>query len=203
MRRLMLAVALIALPLAASAAEGPAAEADKPDPEIEGAKAVLKQYLDALVKAAEGKKPKPADVSKKLAGVKKFVHPKTLELIASQEKKNLVSNGLAVWVHAKEDYWLQEYTMEEARKALFGTVVIETKEKNWRVAEAGEDGEPEPTSYLLAKVAGKWLVVDKLRNGTFSNDGIKGGYKEFLDAGKKEPAPETKPADVKEAPKKP
>jgi hypothetical protein len=204
MRRLMLAVALVALPLTAQAADAPA-DAEKPDPEIEGAKAVLKGYLDGLVKAAEGKKPKPADVAKKLAATaKKSIHPKTLELIAAQEKKNLVTNALAVWVHAKEDYWLMEYTMEEARQAALGAIVIEAKEKNWRVAEGGEDGDPEPTSYLLGKTGAKWLVIDKRRNEAFTNDGIKAGYREYFEAAKKEPAPtEAKPADAKEAPKKP
>jgi len=211
MRRLVLAVALVALPITSFAQD--ADKAEKADPEIEAAKGVLKQYLDTLVKAAEGKKPKPADVVKKLAAARKFIHPKTLELIASQEKKNLVNNGLAVWVHAKDDYWLLEYTMEEARRTAAGAIVIEAKEKNWRVAEGGEDGDPEPTSYLLGKSGGKWLVIDKRRNETFSNDGIKAGYKEYFEAAKKEPAPETpapdakapdakaKPSDAKEAPK--
>jgi len=107
--------------------EGPA-DADKPDPEVEQAKAILKQYLDGLVKAAEARSPSRGR-RQEATGAKKFIHPKTLELITSQEKKNLVTNGLAVWC-SQEDYWLMEYTLEEARKATLGAVVVEAKEKN-------------------------------------------------------------------------
>ena len=194
MRRLMLVLALSALSVPALAQDQ--ADAAKPDPELDGAKAVLKQFLDTVVKAGSAKKPKAADVAKNLQGVKKFVHAKTLELIAGQEKKSLASNAmnaLAVWNHAKEDYWLKEYEFGDVRKAEFGSVVVDVREKNWRVAEGGEDGEFESDSYLLAKVGAKWMVVDKRRNETFTDKAIKVGYKDYFDAGgdkpeKKEPA---------------
>jgi len=201
MRRLPLVIALSLL-------TGPALgqdQADKPDPDLEGAKSVLKQYLDTLVKGAEGKKPKPADVAKKLQTAKKFIHPKTLELVAAQEKKGQVSAPMAVWFHANKDYWLQEVEVGEARKSALGTVVIETREKNWRVEESGEDGEAEADSYLLAKAGGKWVVVDKRRNETFNDAAIKAGYRDYLEAEKKEPEkkePEKKEPEKKEAPKK-
>jgi len=198
MLRLLLAAALI-LPLTARAAEPPA-DADKPDPELAAAKAVLKQYLDTLAKSAEGKKPVPAEVAKKLQGAKKFIHPKMLELIAGQEKKSMATLALAVWDHAKDDYWLMSYDLGDAHSAALGAVVVDAKEKNWRVQEAGEDGDPEPTSYLLCKSGGKWLVIDKRRNETFTNDAIKMGYKEYFDAAK--PA-DAKPADAKPADAKP
>lgn len=187
MRRLVLVLSLCALSMPAGAQE-PAA-----DPESEAAKAVLKQYLDVLVKAGEGKKPKPADVAKKLQAAKKFVHPKTLELIAAQEKNKLVTIALAVWHHAKEDFWLKEYELGEVRKAAQGAVVVEVRERNWRVAEGGEDGEHEPTSYLLGKVSGKWVLVDKRRNETFSDSAIKAGYKGYFEEAAKEPAPSPAP----------
>jgi len=200
MRRFTLVVALSALASAPAFAQDPAAaDSAKPDPEVDAAKAVLKQYLDSLVKAGSARKAKPADVSRSLQAAKKFVHPKTLELIATQEKKNLAANAmnaLAVWNHAKEDYWLKSYEMGEGRKAEFGSVVVDVNEKNWRVAEGGEDGEFESDSYLLAKVGGKWILVDKRRNGTCTDSAIKVGYKEHFDAGaekkdeKKEPAKE-------------
>ncbi|MGC4115879.1 MAG: hypothetical protein QM765_15055 [Myxococcales bacterium] len=158
---------------------------------------MLKQYLEFLVKAGTVKgKPKAADVAKSLQAAKKFIHPKTLELIAGQEKKSLAANAmcaLAVWNHAKEDYWLKSYELGEARKAEFGSVVVDVSEKNWRVAEGGEDGEFENDSYLLAKSGGKSILVDKRRNETFADKAIKVGYKEYFDAGekkeeKKEPA---------------
>jgi len=123
-------------------------------------------------------------VAKSLQAAKKLIHPKTLELIAGQEKKNLAANAmnaLAVWNHAKEDYWLKEYELGEMRKAEYGTVVVDVREKNWRVAEGGEDGEFESDSYLLAKVGAKWIVVDKRRNETFTDQGIKVGYKDLFD----------------------
>jgi len=191
MRRLSLVLAVSCLSLPAFA-QG---EAEKPDPELESAKTVLKQYLDFLVKSSEGKKPKPADVAKKLQGAKKFLHAKTLEFIAGQEQKKLVTNALAVWVHAKEDFWLREYEIGELRKGVLGTVAIEARERNWRVAEGGEDGEHEPTSYLLGKVNGKWLLVDKRRNETFSDAAIKAGYRDYFEAEKKEPKKEEPKAE--------
>lgn len=194
MRRTLLALALASFAAPALAAEPASPPADA-TADIEAAKAVLKQYLDALVKAGEGRKPKPVEVSKKLQGAKKYVHPKTLELIAAQEKKKLVTNALAVWHHAKEDYWLKVYELDEGRAAQFGTVVIEAREKNWRVAEGGEDGEWEPTSYLMAKVKDRWLLVDKRRNETFSDSAIRIGYEDYFVAPeKKEPAKKEEPA---------
>ncbi|HEY3449469.1 MAG TPA: hypothetical protein VGK67_24150 [Myxococcales bacterium] len=198
MRRLMLVLALSALSVPAFAQDPAAADTAKPDPEVDAAKAVLKQYLDSLVKAGSVKKPKAADVAKSLQAAKKFIHPKTLELIAGQEKKNLAANAmnaLGTWNHAKEDYWLKSYEIGEARKAEFGSVVVDVSEKNWRVAEGGEDGEFESDSYLLTKVGAKWVLVDKRRNETFTDKAIKVGYKEYFDAGekkeeKKEPAKE-------------
>ena len=198
MRRLLAVVALSLLTVPALAQD----QAEKPDPDLDGAKAVLKQYLDTLVKAAEGKKPKPADVAKKLQAAKKFVHSKTLELIAGQEKKGLVSNALAVWFHAKEDYWLQQYEFADQHKSALGTVVIETREKNWRVAEGGEDGEWELDSYLLGKVGGKWLVAEKRRNETFADGAIKASYRDFFDADKKADEPKKIDEPKKDEPKK-
>ncbi len=198
MRR-MLFVALCALAVPAAAAEpaapaAPATEA-KPDADVEAAKAVLKQYLDTLIKAAEGRKPTPAQVSGKLAGAKKFIHPKTLELIATQEKNKVVTNALAVWHWAEADYWLKEFELGDLKTSVLGTVVAETREKNWRVEEQGEDGEWELDSYLLAPVKGKWLIIDKRRNETFTEKAIKIGYKEYFGEAKKE---EPKKPEVKE-----
>lgn len=202
MRRLMLVLALSGLCVPAFAQDPAAADPAKPDPEVEAAKGVLKQYLETLVKAGTVKgKPKAADVAKSLQVAKKFVHPKTLELIAGQEKRNLAANAmdaLAVWNHAKEDYWLKSYELGDARKAEFGSVVVDVQEKNWRVAEGGEDGEFENDSYLLAKAGKGWVVVGKRRNETFNDKAIKVGYKDYFDAGeKKEPAKEEKKEEAK------
>ncbi len=171
-----------------------AEEAAEKSADVEQAKKVAVEYLDTLVKGAAGKKPKPAEVSKKLASAKKFIHPKTMDLIKDQEKRKLVTVGVAVWHWAKNDYWLTEYEITEVRASgVNDTVVVEANEKNWRVEEGGEDSEPEQASYLLGKHEGKWYVVDKRRNGTFDKQAIRLGYKGYFDAEKKAEA--AKPAD--------
>jgi hypothetical protein len=169
---------------------------EKPDPDFDAAKAVLKQYLDATLKAAEGRNPTPAQVSQKLAAVSKFIHPKTLALIADQEKRKVVTNALAVWHWAKADYWLKAVEVGEARKGPFGSIIVETQEKNWRVEEKGEDGEFEPASYLLAPVKGRWLIVDKRRNESFTDRAIKLGYRDYFEGAAAGAKPD-KPVDKK------
>lgn len=178
MRRLLLAASLCLLALPAVAAEE---AAEKGDPQAEKAKALVKQYLDQVAKAGEGKKPKPSDVSKKLTAVKKLIHPKTLELIAEQEKKKNVTVSLAVWHYAMTDYWMKSYELGEVKPGANGTYVVAAEEKNWRVQEGGEDEEAEPTSYLVGQYKGKWFITDKLRNGTFDDQSIKVGKKGYFD----------------------
>ena len=182
MRCWMIAVVLALPPSAASVASSPATPAEQA---LESAQAFLKQYLDTLVKAGEGKKPKPADVARKLLGARKYLHPKTLELIAAQEKKGLAANsmsGLAAWNHAKADYWLTKFTLVAARPSDHGSVVVDTREHNWRVDEGGEDAESEVASYLLARVDGRWLLVEKRRNETFTDEAVKAGYPEYFES---------------------
>lgn len=186
MRRFLLVVAMCCFALPAFA-EG--ADANQ-NADAESAKALLKDYLDATVKAAQGKKPKSAEVSKKLTVVKKYIHPKTLELIAQQEKRQVVTNALAVWHWAKNDYWLTEYEIREVNPAVNGTFVAEVSERNWRVEEGGTDGEMEPTSYLIGKHKGKWILFDKRRNTSFTKDAIIIGYKDYFEGLPPEPAKE-------------
>ena len=115
MRRLLLVIALSCFATPAAFADGAGQEQSQSEADVEKAQAVLKQYLDTLVKAAEGRKPKPAEVSKKLTAARKFIHPKTLELVAQQEKNKVVANAMAVWYWARNDYWLRHYEITEAK----------------------------------------------------------------------------------------
>ncbi len=191
MRRILIAIALCSFAVPALAEEPADTEAN---PALEEARSFLKGYLDELVKARAGRKPKPAEVAKKLRATKKQVHPKTLELIADQEKKQVVTNALAVWHWAKADYWLEEYEITGAKEAAMGTVVVETQEKSWRVEEQGVDADPELAAYLLYKQDGKWLIIDKRRNSTFTADAIKIGYKNHFPTPKAEPKQEAQEA---------
>lgn len=188
MRRLLLfaAILLVSTP---ALAEDPA-ERVPLDPDEAKARAVLIEFLDTQVKAAAAKKPAPAEMAKKLAMVRKFIHPKTLEVIADQEKKKVVTNALAVWFWARNDYWLKHYELTEVKPMALGAYVGEVQERSWRVEEGGEDGEPEPTSYLLARHKGKWVLVDKKRNTSFTADAIRVGYREYFDVQPEEKAAE-------------
>lgn len=187
---LTLSLALAAPSFVASTARAEDAAEEK-NADVEEARKVAETYLEALVKAAEGRKPTPATVSRKLAATRKFIHPKTLEVIKDQEKRKLVTIGVATWHFAKSNYWLSEYEIKAVKPAVDGTVVVETAEKNWLVEEGGIDSEPEQSSYLLGKHGGKWYVVDKRRNGTFDKNAIRLGYKGYFD-------PVEKPAEAKE-----
>lgn len=190
------------------------ARAAEPASDIDQAREVIKQYLDTLVRAStekSGKKPKPVDVAQRLQAAKKFIHPKTLEVIAKQEKnKDIpVSNGLGVWALAKTEYWLTSYEIVDVMPAVGGTFIVEAKEKNWRVQEKGLDAEAEPVSYLIGRFNGKWYVTAKLRNESFTKDGIRIGYKGYFDpappAAQPAPDAELKPApeSAKPEPRKP
>jgi hypothetical protein len=162
---------LLTLILSAPAlAEGdaPKAEAPAESPELKEATEVLTKYLD-LVKA------------KKWADAKKLIHPKTMAVIAERKKRlGKESHPMAPWALEKTDYWMKAYKLGKARPGPHGTVVIETSEDNFQVEEKGL-AEGDPASYLLGKTGGKWFVVDKVRGGGFSDDGIKLGYKGWFD----------------------
>ncbi|MBS2029418.1 MAG: hypothetical protein JST54_16065 [Deltaproteobacteria bacterium] len=147
----------------------PAAAASSDDADTAAAKKVLTDYLDLLVK----KKWDPA---------KKDVHPKTLELIAGIKKRlGKEQHEMAPQYWAKDDFYLKSYTIDGSAKHMYGTISFDVKAKNYRVQEKGEDADAEPTSYLLGKKDGKWLVTDKKTNGSFEDKSIKFDYKGYFD----------------------
>jgi hypothetical protein len=136
--------------------------------EAKPAEEVLKKYLDA-VKA------------KKWADAKKLTHPKTLEAIA-QRKKRLGNEDhpMAPWYYEKIEYYLKEYKVKGATQGPMGTWVFETSEDNFQVQEKGL-AEGDMATYLVGKSGGKWVVVDKKRSITFTDDSVKFGYKNYFD----------------------
>lgn len=156
-------------PGAPSSDSAPAGAAEAP-PDAAEAKKALAGYLEQVKK-------------KKYDAANKLVHPKTLELIATQKKKspNFQSPmDPAAW--AKTDFYLSDFTIGDPAALPLGTVQFSVKELNYRVQEKGVDGDPETNSYLLGKSGGKWLVVDKRNNNTFDPKSVKRDYKGFFDA---------------------
>jgi hypothetical protein len=157
----------------------PAKEAEeKPaeDPKIAEARRVLVSYLDALKK-------------KKWKDAEKFVHPKTLQVIADIHKRNKEGrHSMAPQDWEKCCFYLKNYSIEGGQVALNDTVVFSVKEDNWQVEEKGLT-EGEPASYLIGMYKGKWYVTDKLQNDTFNDDGIRIGHKGYFDAEAKKPEP--------------
>ena len=142
------------------------AEADNAS--LKEAKQVLSRYLD-LVKA------------KKWADAKKLIHPKTIEVIAERKKRlGKEDHAMAPWAKEKTEYWLKDFKVGRAHDAPLGTVVVEVTEDNFQVEEKGV-AEGDVASYLVAQKNGTWWVVDKVRGGGFSDDGIKLGYKGWFD----------------------
>jgi hypothetical protein len=176
LRNALLAAALaVSTTALAQGTEGPggaaaaAPTADSDAPEAKEAKELLTRYLTA-VKA------------KKWADAKKFLHPKTLEAIAERKKRmGKEDHPMAPWFHEKEDYLMKEFKVGSASLAPLGTIVVETSEDNYQVADKGM-ANGEAAAYLVGKKDGKWFVVDKKRGETFSKDSVKIGYKGWFDA---------------------
>lgn len=118
----------------------------------------------------------------KWAEVRKLIHPKTLEEIATVKSNIKVErHRMAPWYWAKEVYLLTEWEIESVEDGELGTVVINTKEDSYRVEEDGiEKGES--NSYLAGKFGGKWYVTDRRGGGGgFDKASITVGKKGFFD----------------------
>lgn len=158
----------------AQGTEGPAAEpvaaatADSDAPEAKEAKALLQKYLTAVK-------------GKKWAEAKKWLHPKTVAAIAERKKRmGKEDHPMAPWYHEKADFWLKDFKVGAASQAALGTIMVETTEDNFQVADRGL-AEGEKAAYLLGKKDGKWYVVDKKRGEIFTNSSIKLGYRGWFD----------------------
>ncbi len=148
-------------------AEKKAALTEVPEQAKEAYK-VLTDYLTA-VKA------------KKWATAKKLTHPNTLKAIAERKKKlGEERHPMAPWFYEKSEYYLKDFRITDARAAPEGTWVFETSEDNFQVQEKGI-AENDMATYLVGKTGGKWVVVDKKRGVTFTDDSVKYGYKGWFD----------------------
>lgn len=175
LRNALLAAALLTTSAFAQGTEGPggataaAPTADSDAPEAKEAKELVNKYLIA-VKA------------KKWADAKKLLHPRTIEAIAERKKRmGKEDHPMAPWFHEKADYFMKEFKVGAASLAPLGTIVVETSEDNYQVADKGM-ANGEAAAYLVGKKDGKWFVVDKKRGETFSKDSVKIGYKGWFDA---------------------
>ncbi len=182
LRRLLFCGAVSSSLAFAQGTEGPAAApaasaaVDSDTPEAKAAKELLQKYLVA-VKA------------RKWADAKKLLHPKTLEAIAERKKRlGKEDHPMAPWFHEKVDYWMKDFKVGAASVAPLGTIMVETTEDNFQVAEKGL-AEGEASAYLVGKKDGKWFVVDKKRGETFTKDSVKLGYKGWFDEVPKPEAP--------------
>ncbi len=134
--------------------------------------------------------------------VKKLIHPKTIEEIATVNKNlGRERHRMAPWFWAKEDFLLTNWKVASIEDFALGTVVIHTTEQSYRVEEDGF-AEDEPNAYLAGKIGGRWMVVDRRSGGGgFDARSIRTMMKDHLD-----PAPEAKEpeaAQAKEAPAAP
>jgi hypothetical protein len=129
--------------------------------------------------------------AKKWKDALKFVHPKTIANIAERKKRlGKEDHPMAPATFEKTDFYLKEFKITAVKPTAMGTFTVETAEDNYQVVEKGMS-EGDQASYLVGKSEGKWYVVDKKRNETFTSDSIKYGYKGFFDKVEK-PADATK-----------
>lgn len=175
MRRAFCLTAVLLAPLAlAQGTEGPGSDApagpveNLDTPDANAAKDLVQKYL-AAVKA------------KKWAEAKKFLHPQTIAAIAERKKRlGKEDHPMAPWFYEKVDHYLKEFKVVGAKAAPLGTIVVETREDNFRVEEKGMAND-EMASYLVGRKDGKWYVVDKKRLESFPADSVKIGYKGWFD----------------------
>lgn len=118
----------------------------------------------------------------KWAELRKLIHPKTLEQIATKKKNiGVERDSMAPWYWAKETFLLTEWKLESVEDAAMGTVVIHTEEQSYRVEEDGME-EGEKNAYIAGRFGGKWYVVDRRSGGGgFDKTSIKIGMKDYFD----------------------
>ena len=166
---------LTATVLAASMVFASAAFAQEESADEKNARELVTKYLTA-VKA------------KKWKDALKLVHPKTVAAIAERKKRlGKEDHPMAPQTFEKTDYYLKEFKISSVKPTANGTFTVETAEDNFQVVEKGIS-EGDQASYLVGKSEGKWYVVDKKRNETFTSDSIKYGYKGYFDKVEKAPA---------------
>ena len=163
------AVLLLSLPAAA-----------EDSPEAAASSALVGKYLKAVQ-------------AKKWADAQKWVHPDTLKAIA-ERKRRKATHPMDPKAFEKTEYYLKAFRLGAVKPSAAGTFVVEVSEDNFQVEEKGL-AEGDAATYLVGRQGGKWFVVDKKRNETFTADSIKYGYKGFFDKVEK-PAEPPAPADA-------
>ena len=127
--------------------------------------ALLTRYLDA-VKA------------KQWHEAKQLVHPKTLAVMADQEKRLGREQHPMAPSHHEGEYYLKAYQIVGTRFAA-GAFVLAVAEDNYHVAESAVV--QEQAAYLVGKYRGKWYVVDKKPGKSFTDESIKQDYAGYFD----------------------
>lgn len=164
---LLSSLVLVPAAIAAEEKKDPAAQASG-TAEEKAASELVTKYL-AQVKA------------KKWKDALKLVHPKTIASIAERKKRmGKEDHPMAPATFEKTDFYLKEFKITAVKPTATGTFTVETAEDNYQVVEKGMS-EGDQASYLVGKWEGKWYVVDKKRNETFTSDSIKYGYKGYFD----------------------
>lgn len=178
--------ALLALVAALTLGASPALAQKKRGPGKPSAPVAAEQCKEFEGDEAEGCKVIGAYLDlwkqQKWAELKKLIHPKTVEKIATV-KKNVGEerHNMAPWYWVKDTYLLKEWKVESLEGAAMGTVVLNTVEDTYRVEEDGI-AEADPASYLAGKFNGKWYVVERRGGGGgFDKTGIEIGMKGYFD----------------------
>ena len=127
--------------------------------------ALLTRYLDA-VKA------------KQWHEAKQLVHPKTLAVMADQEKRLGREQHPMAPSHHEGEYYLKAYQIVGTRFAA-SAFVLTVAEDNYHLAESVVV--QEQAAYLVGKYRGKWYVVDKKQGKSFTDESIKVDYPGYFD----------------------
>ncbi len=147
------------------------------------ARCVLR-YLEAVRRAGPrapsvpaGRRPDARE--RDYAEANALVAPRTL---AEVERRAAAGEDhpLAAWREASHARVLESFQLLSVRRAPLGAAVVTVRERLW------EPPAPElarqVSEYLVARVGGRWRIVDRREGGAFDDAAVEGAYAGFFDA---------------------
>jgi hypothetical protein len=147
------------------------------------ARCVLR-YLEAVRRAGPRAPSVPAGRrpdarARDYAGANALVAPRSLAEIERRAAAG-EDHPLAAWREASRARVLESFQLLSVRSAPRGAAIVAVRERLWE-PPAAELARQE-SEYLVARVDGRWRVVDRREGGAFDDAAIEGAYAGFFDA---------------------
>jgi hypothetical protein len=140
------------------------------------------RYLDAVRHAGPRPDPRsgrlPAPRKGDYARVRALTAPRTLQEIARRDGSG-EDHPLAPWRDAARAQVLESFQLVAVRRAPRGAAVVTVAERFWR--SPGAALERGVSEYLVGRVHGEWMVVDRSPGRPFEDAALESGYEGFFD----------------------